>query len=253
MADPVSSEDRPHDVQFHGYRLIELPDDARQWASAWPRYAVVNGSRVYLPAASRFASTAERNAALSEAAARQSGVPLRDTLLRLGIPDGNPPASLPRQLAGFAQIWDGLRLNDDTPVEELLDAARRFNGPNQLAAEVLARRSDLDQLAIRFLWDPNDKLRAGGRYMVAQVRLEGIGILAAFQNRLEQLSDNQTGELQSITFVLQKMGKAALYVLPDLERAAERVKPCDYYAHKQLLALVESLRTMRDANENTSS
>lgn len=26
LADPVVSEDRPHDVQFHSYRIIELLD-----------------------------------------------------------------------------------------------------------------------------------------------------------------------------------------------------------------------------------
>jgi hypothetical protein len=248
LANPVVSEDRPHDVQMHGYNLIELSDDARKWASAWPRYAVVNRCRIYLSAASRFASAAERDIALSEAAAWQSGATLRDTLLRLGIPGGGPPASLPKHLAGFVQIWDGLQLNDNTPVEELLDAATRFNGPHRLAAEVLARRSDLDQLAIRFLWDPDNKLRTGGRYLVEQFHLEGIGILAAVQNRLEQLDDDKTGELGSIATLLWTMGKAALYLLPDLERTADRVKPRDYYAHKRLVDLMEILRKMRDAN-----
>jgi hypothetical protein len=44
------------------------------------------------------------------------------------------------------------------------------------------------------------------------------------------------------------MGKAALYLLPDLESTAHRVEPRDYYAHKSLVALIEGLRTMRDAN-----
>src|SRR3989442_14895747 len=68
LADPVVTEDRPYDVQLHGYNLFDLSEEAREWASAWPRYAVVNQTRIYLPATARFESTAERNAALKAAA-----------------------------------------------------------------------------------------------------------------------------------------------------------------------------------------
>lgn len=104
LGDAVVSEDHPHDVQFLGYRRCDLSAEARAWASAWPRYSVVDDTRIYLPATVRFQAVAE------------------------------PPASLPEQLAGFVEIWNGLQLNDQTPVDQLLDAATRFNGPNRLAA-----------------------------------------------------------------------------------------------------------------------
>src|SRR6185437_9472455 len=105
LADPIATEDRPHDVQFHGFSFVELSPEARDWASAWPRYSVVAERRVYLSAAVRFETVAERDAAIAAAAAQQTSATLRETLLALGIPSTPPPASLPEALAGFVQIW----------------------------------------------------------------------------------------------------------------------------------------------------
>ncbi len=194
LADPVVSEDRPHDVQFHGYRLYDLSEEARDWASAWPRFTVVNGRRVYLAANARFESGAECKASVAAAAEHQAGVTLRETLLALGIPSG-PPPSLPDALAGFIEIWEGLQLNQETPVGQLLDAATRFNGPNQLAAEVLSQRSDLPELAVLLLRSSELARRGYGRFLVKDFGLTSPGILAAIGERLNQLNDNQTGEL----------------------------------------------------------
>src|SRR5215813_4124222 len=54
LANPIMTEDQPHDVVFHGWGLCELTDEARAWASAWPRFTVVDGRRVYLAAVERY-------------------------------------------------------------------------------------------------------------------------------------------------------------------------------------------------------
>ena len=203
--------------------------------------------RVYLPAAARFESTAELNAAVTAAAAWQTGGALRQKLLSLGIPSGGPPGSLPEALAGFVEIWNGLRLSDKTPVDELLDAATRFNGPNRLAADVLRRRFDLHPLAVRLLADPQAKRREGGRYLVQEFHLTGADILSPICSRLREFDNNQTGEMYSIYALLRSMGKAALSVLPDLEAAAIRAKGTDYYMHKNLTELIECWKLLRDA------
>jgi hypothetical protein len=239
LADPVSSEDRPHDVQFHGYRLCELSPEARDWASAWPRFVAIDNRRVYLPAAARFETIAEQEAAIAAAAAQQTGATLREKLLALGVPPGPPPSSLPGTLDGFVQIWDGLQLNDDTPVEQLLDDATRFNGPNRLAADVLSRRSDLGELAVQLLRAPDLVRRRYGSYLVGQFGLPGTEILAAIRECLGNLTDNHTGELYDTYNLLREMSPAPLSLLPDLEAAADRVKDRDYYAHKDLTAIIE--------------
>ena len=242
LADPVATEDRPHDVQFHGFRFFELSPEARDWASAWPRYAVVGERRIYLSAAIRFETVAGRDAAIAEAAAQQASATFRETLLALGIPSTPPPASLPESLAGFVQIWDGLKLNGETPVEELLDDATRFNGPSRLAADVLARRTDLPELAVRLLHAPDETRRGYGRYLVQRFALTGSDILASIRERLAELDDNQTGELYDTVALLRRMGRPAAQLLPDLEAAADRVKNRDYYVHQDLTKLIQHCR-----------
>jgi hypothetical protein len=241
LGDAMVSEDHPHDVQFLGYRRYDLSVEARAWASAWPRYSVVDDTRIYLPAMVRFQTVAELHAAVAAAAAQQTGTALREKLLALGIPSSGPPASLPEQLAGFVEIWNGLQLNDQTPVDQLLDAATRFNGPNRLAADVLARRTDLQQLAVLLLWDPDEQRRYSGRYLVKQFGLTGVDIVVPLRCRLGELDDNKTGEMSRICVLLREMGAAALSVLPDLEAAAIRVKDTDYYTHKDLTELIERM------------
>ena len=239
LAFPIVTEDRPHDVQFHGYCQILLVNDARAWASAWPRFAILNDARVYLSASARFASLAELENALTGAAAAQECKTLREILLELGIPASGPPVSLPDQLDGFLEIWSGLQFDDATPLEELLEAATRFNGPHRLAREVLARRKDLQQQAMLLLWNQDDDKRRLGRYLVEEFRLVGDDILLPLQIRLGELDDNQTGELQQICSLLGRMpATATAPLIPDIEATAARVKDRDYYAHKDLTALL---------------
>ena len=241
LADSIVTEDTPHDVQFHGYYFCEISEEAKAWASVWPRYKVVQEKRVYLSAAARFESDASLNAAIAAAAEQQRDATLRDTLLALGVPQNEPPASLPESLAGFVEIWNGLKLDDDTPVDEVLDAATRFNGPKRLAAEVLARRTDLADLTTIMLFDPDEQRRKWGRYLVEKFGLCSPAMLEAIRLWLGLLNDNQTGEMYAICALLRHMGAAALSTLPDIEAAALRAKDRDYYMHKDLTELIAHL------------
>ncbi len=140
-------------------------------------------------------------------------------------------------------MWNGLRLNDKTPLDELLDAAMRFNGPNELAKDVLKRRTDKHKLAVRLLSDTADKRREGGRYLVDTFHLRGKDILARISHRLREIDRKENAELDDICDVLRKMGRAAVGAVPDLEVAAERVKD-DYYAHKDVVELIECLKNL---------
>src|SRR5882724_3982884 len=100
LASPIITEDRPHDVQFFGYHLLELSPEVRMWASAWPRFVVVNEKRVYLPAGARFESMDQRDAAIAGASAEQAGRTLRQKLIALGVPRFEPPESVPEPLYG---------------------------------------------------------------------------------------------------------------------------------------------------------
>jgi hypothetical protein len=245
LANPLTSEDRPHDVQFHGYAFFELTDEARAWASAWPRYVWSQSTSyksVYLAASARFTSVAELNDAVAVALVNQAGASLREKLLALGVPSSEPPPSLPKQLSGFAEFWHALQMNDSTPLNELLDAATRFNGPNQLAADVLKRRSDLHPLAIGLLSDIKEKRRRYGRYLIEQFKLEGEDILEAVRKRLREVrNDDKSGELNGLCVILKKMGRAAVSAIPDLEFAAEGVKD-SYYDHREVMELVACLQ-----------
>jgi hypothetical protein len=246
LANPAISEDRPHDVQFHGYTFFELSEEASTWASAWPRFAVVNNRGVYLPASARFDSVAELQTAIAAAAVDQAGATLRTRLLALGIPSDAPPTSLPEPLTVFVEMWEGLKLNDETPVEELLDAATRFSGPHRLATEVLSQRTDLYELAVRLFQAPELKRRSYGRFLVKQFDLTGPDLLAVIGVRLMVLNDNQTGELYETYNMLREMDSPPLSLLPEIEGVAARVEKKDYYAHKDLMAIVKKWKALSE-------
>jgi len=242
LANPDVSEDRPHDVQFHGYVMRKLSKDARTWAGAWPRHARNQFPLVFLPATARFTTESELNAAIAAARHDQASLTLREKLLRAGIPAGEPPPSLPKELAGFVEIWHGLDLNDATPLDTLLREATRWNGPKQLASDILARRTDLRPLAIGFLSDEEDGQRSHGRYLVDQFHLSGTDILEPLCRRLDQLKDTKSGEMYGIYEALRKMGAAATSAVPALEAAAKRIEKADYYTHKDYSALIQRLK-----------
>src|SRR6185295_10803879 len=203
---PIVTEDGPHDVQFHGYQFLELAPDARLWASAWPRCAESIGRRVYLSRDARFATREDLAAAIASAAQDQKWTALRDILLTLGVPTDPPPDSLPEALYAFAEMWKGLRLDDITPVDELLEAATRWNGPAQLAIEVLARRSDLLDLAAKRLQSSDNDQRRHGRFLVNQFGVLSVEIMDAIRSRLRLLVSNDSGEMSEICRLLMKLG-----------------------------------------------
>ena len=245
LADPIVSEDRPHDVQFHGYRLIELSSESRVWASAWPSFAEAENRRVYLAPYLRFETESELKAAVASAALDQRTAALRETLITLGVPQWPPPEDLPDELNGFAEIWHGLRLNDATPIDELLDAATRFNGPSRLATEILARRPDLELLAKSWIGDAVSDRRSWGYFLVRQFLLTGPAVLAALGERIAALAHNRSGELTEICGVLYRLGAAGVPVRPEVEAAIPRFAPNDYYAHQDLLRILKMWDSLR--------
>ncbi len=239
LADAIVTEDRPHDVQHHGFEIVELAPDARAWAAAWPRFVEQDNRRIYLAAKDRFECEADLASAIALASERQYGADLRETLLSLGTPPDHPPASFPEDLSGFREMWHGLQLNDDTPIEELLDAATRWNGPHRLAADILARRPDLEVWACAMISNFDEQNRRQGRYLAKEFHLSGAPVLEAIRSRLSDIQDESTGEISEIGRLLQSFGPAAKSLTPDIAAAAERIKNKDYYAHKDLTELLK--------------
>jgi len=233
LADAIVDEPHPHDVQLLGFEIHDLTPEARAWASAWPRFIERNRPWIYVSAAERF----ETEAGLAAIATRQQDQGLRATLLSLGAPAEHPPESLPAELYGFREIWHGLQLNDDSPMEELLDAATRWNGPRQLAAEVLARRTDLEPWAAAMVSNFDERNRKWGRYMITQFHLTGPQVMAAIRCRLSEIPDDSAGEIAELGRVLRALGPAAASARPEVEAAAERIKD-NYYSHKDLQELL---------------
>ena len=129
------------------------------------------------------------------------------TLLALGVPSSGPPASSP-ELSGFTEIWNGLRLNHETPVDELLEGAMKFNGPNLLAKQILGRRTDLPELAVAVGCQREAASRRplpGGKFPSDWRGHPG----ALGANRLRRLDKKETTELYYICSTLRAMGPAA--------------------------------------------
>jgi hypothetical protein len=167
LAEAIVEEPQPYDVQFIGYEPIALSVAVAAWVGAWPRLTSIDGERVLVGSNLRVADRAGLQATIG---AQQRGWN-RARLIELGVPEAPPPQDLPPVLSGFAEIWHGLSLNDATPIEELLEAATRFNGPNRLAREVLSRRGDLAALSAQWRASREDELRSWGRYLAKEFQL----------------------------------------------------------------------------------
>jgi hypothetical protein len=167
LAEAIVVEPQPHDVQFIGYQPLTLDEGVAAWVAAWPRLTTIDGTKVLVGSGVRVADRAGLQKAIA-------GTPqgwTRARLVELGMPSEPPPATLPPILSGFAEIWHGLSLNDETPLEELMQAATRFNGPRLLAREVLARRSDLAARSAQWRASREDDLREWGRFLAKEFSL----------------------------------------------------------------------------------
>ena len=167
LSEAIVEEPQPYDVQFIGYEPVVLSGAVAAWVGAWPRLTSLDGERVLVGSNVKVVDRAGLQAMID---AQERGWN-RARLMELGVPEGPPPADLPLALRGFAEIWNGLSLNDETPLEELLEAAMRFNGPNRLAREVLSRRNDLAALSAQWRASREDQLRSWGRYLAKEFRL----------------------------------------------------------------------------------
>lgn len=164
----VVDEPRPHDVQFLGYERIALSPELLEWLSAWPRLADRGHEQVWIGARERFENRAALDLATGEAPALND----RARLVATGVPTGPPPPGLPKPLQAFERVWEGLRFVDETPIETLMEAALEWNGPRALAYEVLARRTDLLELASQWRYSREERLRQWGQYLVREFHLE---------------------------------------------------------------------------------
>ena len=161
LSDALVNEPHPSEVQFLGYEWIALSGAVRSWAGFWPRFALLGGQRVCLSAQKTF--EAELGAAIELAAVAQIVLMLREKLLQFGVPTACSPESLPDALSGFAEIWDALQWNDQTPIELVLAAANRFHGPHRLAKEFFKGLPELSERAEMLLRDPDEEVRSWGR------------------------------------------------------------------------------------------
>src|SRR5207247_1449807 len=99
-----------------------------------------------------------------------------------------------------------------------------WNGPTQLAIDVLARRRDLPEVAAQRLAASTDQERQWGRFLVRQFGLAGAPVLDQLRARLNGLANNDSGELSEICRTLGQLGVRASPALPELEAAHARVK-----------------------------
>lgn len=164
LAEAIVEEPEPHDIQFIGYDPASLSAGVAEWVGAWPRLTSIDGERVLVGASERVMDRAGLQAMIG---VQERGWN-RGRLIELGVPEGVPPADLPLALRGFAEVWRGLSLNDETPLEELMCEAMRVGGANGLAREVLSRRDDLAALSAQWRTSREDGLRVWGRYLAKE-------------------------------------------------------------------------------------
>ncbi len=164
LAEAIVEEPEPHDIQFIGYQPVSLSAGVAGWVGAWPRLTSIDGERVLVGARARVMDRAGLQAMIG---VQERGWN-RGRLIELGVPEGVPPTDLPLALRGFAEVWRGLSLNDETPLEELMREAMRVGGANGLAREVLSRRDDLAALSAQWRTSREDGLRVWGRYLAKE-------------------------------------------------------------------------------------
>ncbi len=160
------SEARGDDGRYTGrscvvHVLIEHSSHVMRWIAQWPRVKViahealwfmhpslVRTERVYAPAQLRCGTPSRLDEQEARLMIEQTGLTMRDRLVRCGFPTEAPPANLPNDFSIFAKVWNDLQLTPESDPEHLLD---RAYASSAIAADLLVQRTDALNLLDRAL------------------------------------------------------------------------------------------------------
>lgn len=243
LTDAVVDEPHPHHVVCIGNVVRELDDAARGWLGAFPRLSSGLDEPVLLPAATRAddeAALAELERAEQSAKRAQTS---REGFLRAGVPPDPPPPSLPADLKHYVDLHRGLRLDDDTPLDDLASSMGTFAQP--FALEILARRTDLQATVLGWLRDTSIERRRAGATAIGALALATPPVLGVLEDRLERSDVDDPSSLHVLLDLVMRLGPAAAALADTLHRVSARIGEGDYYLRERVLQVERRVRGPR--------
>jgi hypothetical protein len=239
VSDANWDEPHPHVVIVLGYSFVDVGPELLAWLAKWPRVIWAGGAvpRCFLPSTLRANDEAALEAIELADRREQTALSYAGRLRRAGVPSAPPPATLPKRLESFSLVWSALQLDDQTPLDTLIDQATGWGG--SIVDEVFLRRPTHAQDLLSLLRDPDTARREVGYGIVERGRLAGRPIIDALELRLEA-TDHGPQELHRLLIAIAALARDARELAPALRAVAERAKG-DYSQHKRLTELATSV------------
>lgn len=239
VTESVVEEPRPHDVRCVGNLPLAVAEPVRAWLSGFPRVASgshLPGSLVLLPPATRCATVGDL--ILLERGERdlQSALALRERFLRAGLPRLPAPRELPPGLRHFAEVWEGVQLDEGTSFDELV-AAMGQGAAAAFARALLTRRPRFEAEVTELLSCGDEQRRAVGARLVADERPASPAILRALAAMLEGAP--YSSDVRAALHAASGLGERARGLAPALVALGERIGDSDYYLLKRVTELAQ--------------
>jgi hypothetical protein len=236
-------EPHPNDTISVGNQPIILEPRVLAWLASWPRLAGQDSdwkNLVFLSASVRARNKSTLAAIEAEECAAQASLSLKQRWLRAGVPDEPVPASseLDTHLRRFVEVWEGLRLTESTPYEELLTHVRTGGYP--FALELLRRRPSFEADVAELLCSSDVKRRQVGADLAGKLELATPAILASLEKWFDEGAPDTNLYIAFDT--VSRLGQKAKKLAIPLDRLAARIGTSDYFLRERALNLAARLR-----------
>lgn len=252
VVEQIISEPRPHDTRCVGNRPLVLDPSVLAWLASWPRVAGRDSdwsAPVFLSASVK----ARREGALAviEADERtaQTNLSRKERFFRAGVPSEPAPGPMISQLKHFMQVWEGLRLTETTPYEELLSHVGTHGFP--FALPYLQQRPTFEADVAELLSSSDVVRRRIGADLAGHLDLATPAILDAIEKWLDERALDAR-DLHSALNLIAGLAQRAVKLAIPLERLAARIGDSDYFLKERVTDLVAQVKAPKTSPEASS-
>ncbi len=243
VTESIVDEPRPHDVQCIGRVIEEIDPFSLEWLAGWPRLAWgiwQQDRRVYLTAAFRALTLEGLQAFEQSELAAQKAMGMRERLIHAGFPPRQAPSGLPEGLKSFAEAWIGLQLTEETDVERLIAVSDDRSWASPFAHDLLLRRPNIGEEVAAMLRSRDPVQFRAGKSLVDCRKVTHPAIVSAVIDLLKAAPLTEPA-LNPLLDTLYYLGSAAADARPILKDIAQRVGERNYYLHKRIVDIHDSL------------
>jgi hypothetical protein len=222
------------------------------WLASWPRVAGHDSDwadPILLSASVRARDESALAAIEVDERAVQANLSRKERFFHAGVPSEPVPGPIISQLKQFMQVWEGLRLTETTPYEELLSHVGTHGFP--FALPYLQQRPTFEADVAELLSSSDAVRRRIGAELAGQLDLATPAILDAIEKWLDERAVDAR-DLHSALNLIAGLAQRAVKLAIPLERLAARIGDSDYFLKERVTDLVAQVKAPKTSPEASS-